>query len=93
MNKQELIEIIAEKSHTTKSDSKKMLEAFIETVTETLAKGESVQLVGFGSFKTSERKARSGRNPRTGEAVTIPAKRVPSFTAGNALKESVKSDK
>ena len=69
MNKQELIESIADKSHTTRSDSKKMLEAFIETVTETLARGDSVQLVGFGSFKTSERKARSGRNPRTGEAV------------------------
>ena len=53
MNKQELIEIIAEKSHTTKSDSKKMLDAFLETVTETLAQGDSVQLVGFGTFKTS----------------------------------------
>jgi nucleoid DNA-binding protein len=93
MNKQELIESIADKSHTTRSDSKKMLEAFIETVTETLARGDSVQLVGFGSFKTNERKARSGRNPRTGESVTIPAKRVPSFTAGNTLKEAVKSDK
>ena len=93
MNKQELIESIADKSHTTRSDSKKMLEAFIENVTETLARGDSVQLVGFGSFKTSERKARSGRNPRTGEAVEIPAKRVPSFTAGNTLKEAVKSDK
>ena len=88
MNKQELIEIIAEKSHTTKSDSKKMLDAFLETVTETLAQGDSVQLVGFGTFKTSERKARSGR-----EAVEIPAKRVPSFTAGNTLKEAVQSDK
>ena len=93
MNKQELIESIADKSHTTRSDSKKMLEAFIETVTETLAKGESVQLVGFGTFKTSERNARSGRNPRTGEAVEIPAKRVPSFNAGNTLKEAVQSDK
>ena len=93
MNKQELIEIIAEKSHTTKSDSKKMLDVFIETVSETLAQGDSVQLIGFGSFKTSERKARSGRNPRTGETVSIPAKRVPSFTAGNALKEAVQSDK
>ena len=54
MNKQELIEIIAEKSHTTKSDSKKMLDAFLETVTETLAQGDSVQLVGFGTFKTSD---------------------------------------
>lgn len=89
MNKQELIEIIAEKSHTTKSDSKKMLDAFIETVSETLAQGDSVQLIGFGSFKTSERKARSGRNPRTGETVSILAKMVPSFTAGNALKEAV----
>lgn len=57
------------------------LGAFLETVTETLARGDNVQLVGFGSFKTSERKARSGRNPRTGETVSIPAKKVPSFTA------------
>ena len=70
-----------------------MLDAFIETVSETLAQGDSVQLVGFGSFKTSERKARSGRNPRTGETVSIPAKRVPLFTVGNALKEAVQSDK
>ena len=93
MNKQELIEAIAEKSHTSKSDSKKMLDAFLETVTETLAHGDSVQLIGFGTFKSTERNARSGRNPRTGETVTIPAKRVPSFTAGNALKEAVQSDK
>ena len=93
MNKQELIEAIAEKSHTSKSDSKKMLDALLETVTETLAQGDSVQLIGFGTFKSTERNARSGRNPRTGETVTIPAKRVPSFTAGNALKEAVQSDK
>lgn len=70
-----------------------MLDAFLETVTETLVQGDSVQLVGFGTFKTSERKARSGRNPRTGETVEIPAKRVPSFTAGNMLIEAVQSDK
>lgn len=93
MNKQELIEIIAEKSHTTKSDSKKTLDAFLETVTETLAHGDSVQLIGFGTFKSTERNARSGRNPRTGETVTIPAKRVPAFTAGNALKEAVQRGK
>ena len=93
MNKQELIEAIAEKSHTSRSDSKKMLDALLETVTETLAQGDNVQLIGFGTFKSTERKARSGRNPRTGESVTIPAKRVPSFTAGNTLKEAVKSDK
>lgn len=90
MNKQELIEAIAEKSHTSKSDSKKMLDAFLETVTETLAHGDSVQLIGFGTFKSTERNARSGRNPRTG---TIPAKKVPSFTAGNALKEAVQRGK
>lgn len=89
MNKQELIEA----SHTSRSDSKKMLDAFLETVTETLAQGDNVQLIGLGTFKSTERKARSGRNPRTGERVTIPAKRVPSFTAGNALKEAVQSDK
>lgn len=93
MNKQELIEAIAEKSHTTRSDSKKMLDAFLETVTETLAQGDIVQLIGFGTFKSTERNARSGRNPRTGETVTIPAKRVPAFTAGNALKEAVQRGK
>ncbi|WP_405327151.1 HU family DNA-binding protein [Ruminobacter sp.] len=93
MNKQELIEAIAEKSHTSRSDSKKMLDAFLETVTETLAHGDSVQLIGFGTFKSTERNARSGRNPRTGETVTIPAKRVPAFTAGNALKEAVQRGK
>lgn len=93
MNKQELVEIIADKTHSTKAETKKMLETFIETVTETLAQGESIQLMGFGSFKTSERKAHLGRNPRTGETVTIPAKRVPSFTAGNALREAVQSEK
>lgn len=70
-----------------------MLDAFLETVTETLVQGDSVQFVGFGTFKTSERKARSGHNSRTGETVEIPAKRVPSFTAGNMLKEAVQSDK
>lgn len=93
MNKQELVEIIADKTHSTKAETKKMLETFIETVTETLAQGESIQLMGFGSFKTYERKAHLGRNPRTGETVTIPAKRVPSFTAGNALREAVQSEK
>ena len=93
MNKQELIEAIAEKSHTSRSDSIKMLDALLETVTETLAQGDSVQLIGFGTFKSTERKARSGRNPRTGETVTIPTKRVPSFTAGNALKEAVQRGK
>ena len=93
MNRSELVAKISEKSELTKKDSEKALAAFIETVSETLAKKDKVQLVGFGTFKTSERKARSGRNPRTGEAVEIPAKRVPSFTAGNTLKEAVQSDK
>ncbi len=89
MNKQELIEKLAEKSHMSKSDSKKTLDALLETISESLAKGDSIQLMGFGTFKTAERKARTGRNPRTGKPVTIAAKKVPTFTPGNALKNAV----
>ncbi len=89
MNKAELISAIAEKSGLSKANAKKALDAFIETVTEALAKGDRVSLVGFGSWKVAERKARKGRNPRTKEVITIPAKKVVKFSAGAGLAEKV----
>ena len=90
MNKTELINAMAEKAELSKKDAEKALNAFIDTVTEELADGRKVQLIGFGTFKTSERAARMGRNPQTGEEMEIPASIVPKFKAGKALKEAVK---
>lgn len=89
MNKAELVSSIAEKSGLTKKDSEKALNAFVESVEESLAKKEKVQLVGFGTFETRNRSARKGRNPQTGEEIDIPAATVPAFKAGKALKEIV----
>jgi len=89
MNKTELIEAMAEKAGLTKADAGRALDAFIKTVTETLAKKEKVSLVGFGTFKTSERAARVGRNPMTNEKVDIAARTAVSFKPGAALKEEV----
>ncbi len=89
MNKIELITAIAEKSGMTKKDAEKALSAVVETLTEALAKGEKVTLVGFGSFETKTREARIGRNPKTKEAIEIPATTVPTFKAGTALKNAV----
>ena len=90
MNKSELLVSISEKSGLKKSESEKALNAMIETITETLAKGEKVQLVGFGTFETRDRKAREGRNPRKPDAVIkIPASKAPVFKAGKTLKEAV----
>ena len=86
MNKADLISAMAEKSGMTKKDSEKALNAFMETVEETLVKRDKVQLVGFGTFEVRERSARKGRNPQTGEEIDIPAARVPAFKAGKALK-------
>ncbi|HGJ5858061.1 HU family DNA-binding protein [Arsenophonus nasoniae] len=90
MNKTELINQIAEKADLTKKDSEKALNAFIETVTEALKAGDEVQLVGFGNFQVKQRAARDGRNPKTGETLKISAANVPSFKAGQRLKEAVK---
>lgn len=87
MNKAELIASIADKSGLTKKDSEKALNAFMESVNEALAKGEKVQLVGFGTFEVRERKERKGRNPRTQEEMIIPASKAPVFKAGKALKD------
>ncbi|CAK7041302.1 HU family DNA-binding protein [Tissierella carlieri] len=90
MNKAELVASIAEKSNLTKKDAEGALNAFMKAVEETLAKGEKVQLVGFGTFEVRERKAREGRNPRNPEEVIkIAASKAPVFKAGKALKEIV----
>ena len=89
MNKQELLSAMAEKSGLTKKDSEAALAAFIETVQDTLKKGEKVQLVGFGTFEVSERAERTGRNPQTGKEMTIAASKAPKFKAGKALKDSI----
>ena len=89
MTKAELVTSLAEKSGLTKKDSEKALAAFIETVTDTLAQGESIQLVGFGTFEVRERAAREGINPRTKAKSEIAATKVPAFKAGRALKDAV----
>lgn len=89
MNKTELIAAVAEAAEVSKKDSEKVLKAFVDVVTEELKKGEKVQLVGFGTFEVTERAAREGRNPRTGETMTIAASKAPKFKAGKALKDLV----
>lgn len=89
MNKTELIAAVAEKTELSKKDSEKVVNAVFDTITETLAGGEKVQLVGFGSFEVKERAAHTGRNPRTKEPMEIEASRAASFKVGKALKEAV----
>ncbi len=89
MNKTELIAAVATKTGLSKKDAEKALNATLETVTEAMASGDKVQLVGFGSFETKTRAAHTGRNPRTKEAMEFPAKTVPVFKAGKALKDTV----
>jgi len=89
MNKSELIAAIAAKTGSTKKDAEASLNAFVDVVTETLVKGDKVQLVGFGSFEVRKRAARKGRNPQTKEEIKIPASKAPVFKAGKALKDLV----
>ncbi|MBP3635019.1 MAG: HU family DNA-binding protein [Bacilli bacterium] len=89
MTRAELIDAMAAKSGLTKADSSRALEAFMSAVAETLQKGEKITLTGFGTFGTSRREARDGRNPRTGEVVKIAARNTVSFKAGSKLKEAV----
>lgn len=89
MTKAELVTSIAEKTGLTKKDSEKALAAFVDTVTETLAKGDSIQLVGFGTFEVRERAAREVINPRTKEKIEVAATKVPAFKAGRTLKDAV----
>lgn len=90
MTKADLIEKIAKDVKISKADAGKALDSFIDGVKKTLKKGIKVTLIGFGTFSVAKRKARKGRNPRTGELITIKAARVPKFTAGQALKDVVK---
>ncbi len=89
MNKTELIAAVAEKASLSKKDAAAAIAAVVASVTEALAKGDKVQLVGFGSFDVKARPARVGRNPRTGKEIKIPATKVPVFSAGKALKDAV----
>ncbi|MBQ8969856.1 MAG: HU family DNA-binding protein [Lachnospiraceae bacterium] len=89
MNKAELIDAMAKESGLSKKDTEKALKAFTDTVTATLKKKDKVQLVGFGSFETKKRAARTGRNPQTGKEIKIKASVAPAFKAGKALKDAV----
>ncbi len=89
MTKAELITAVAQKTQLSKKDSDRAVAAVLEAITETLAAGEKVSLVGFGTFEVKERAAREGINPRTKETIMIPASKLPSFKAGKALKEEV----
>ncbi|MCI8525703.1 MAG: HU family DNA-binding protein [Oscillospiraceae bacterium] len=89
MNKTELITEVAKKTGMSKKDMERAVNATVDAITEALAAGDKVQLVGFGSFETKERGARVGRNPKTKESIEIPAARVPVFKAGKALKDEV----
>ena len=89
MNKNELIEAVAERTGLAKSDAARAVEAVLGAVTEALQRSDTVALSGFGSFVSKERAARTGRNPRTGESIAIPASRVPAFKAGKGLKDAL----
>ncbi len=89
MNKTELVSAMAEQAEMTKKDAEKALAAFTEVVTKELKNGGKVQLVGFGTFEVSERAAREGRNPQTGETMKIAASKAPKFKPGKALKDEV----
>ena len=90
MNKAELVEAVSDKAGITKKQAGSVIDAITDTVKETLSKGERITLVGFGTFHVMERKAREGRNPRTGKKLEIPAKKVPKFKAGKNLREAVR---
>ena len=90
MNKKDLIKAVADASALTNKDAEKAINALTAAITDALKKGEKVQLVGFGTFEVRERAAKQGRNPRTGEAMEIPASKLPAFRAGQALKDAVK---
>ena len=89
MNKTELVAAVAEKAEVSKKDAEKAIKALVDTITAELVKGEKVQVVGFGTFEVNERAEREGRNPKSGETVTIAASKSPKFKAGKALKDAV----
>lgn len=89
MNKAELVKAMSDETQLTQKDVEKVLNSFVNVVSNTLAKKDKVQLIGFGTFETRKRSARTGRNPQTGAEMKIPASTVPAFKAGKALKEKV----
>ncbi len=89
MNKSELADAVAIAANLSKADGARAVDAFIDTITNTLSDGSNVALVGFGTFQVKDRSARTGRNPRTGETIQIKASKVPSFKAGKGLKDAV----
>ncbi len=89
MTKAELVTKVAEKADLTKKDAEKAINAVVDSIKETLANGEKIQLVGFGTFEVRERAAREGINPQTKKKIKIPASKVPAFKAGSALKDAV----
>ena len=90
-NKAELVDRVAKKTQLTKKDVSAAVDALFETIQEALQAGEKVQVIGFGNFEVSERAARKGRNPQSGEEIQIEASKVPAFKAGKALKDAVKN--
>ena len=90
MTKPELVKAVATEAEMTNKDAEKAVNAMLEVSTDALVRGEKVQLIGFGTFEISERAAREGRNPQTGESVHIEASRAPKFKAGKALKDALK---
>jgi len=89
MNKADIVAAVAEKTGLSKKDAEKAVKAFTEVVSDELVKGERIQLVGFGTFEVTERAAREGRNPKTGEPMAIAASKTPKFKAGKALKDMI----
>ena len=89
MNKADVVDRIADAAELSKADAGRALDAFVDEVTRALKKGDSVQLVGFGTFSVRERSARTGRNPQTGETINIKASKSPAFKAGKALKDAL----
>lgn len=89
MNKGDFINAVSAQSGLTKADTERAYKAFVDVISAEMAKGESISLIGFGTFLVRERQSRTGRNPRTGEMIEIAASKIPSFKAGKALKDSV----
>ena len=90
INKSELTKEVSAKTDLKQKDAEKVIDALIESIKDNLAKGEKVQIIGFGSFEVRNRAARKGRNPQTGKTLTIPATKVPAFKPGKALKDAIK---
>jgi DNA-binding protein HU-beta len=91
MNKAELISLVAKKTNLTKKETELVLSTILETIVDVVASGEKVTLVGFGTFELRERKAREGRNPKTGEKIEIPARKLPTFSVGKFFKKRLNS--